>query len=50
MQTLIRCPDCGSVEVKPFYEPDNPHNVKCQKCGHTWKWIDESASTDVQGV
>jgi hypothetical protein len=39
MQSLIKCPVCGSKKCMSFYEPDNEDNVKCEN-GHTFKWED----------
>ncbi len=41
MQTLIKCPECGSSYIRPYHESGSDHNVKCHKCGHTWRWKDE---------
>ena len=42
MQTLVKCPKCGSEKVKSFYEPDSEDNCKCENeiCKHTFKWED----------
>jgi len=33
MQALIRCPNCGSTNLKPL---DN-HHAECLNCGHKFK-------------
>ena len=42
MQTLIKCTECGSSDVKPYSSIKRPdHNVRCRSCDYTWKWEDD---------
>jgi len=40
LQVLIRCPNCGSTNVKPIPEPEDDSNTLCVNCGHRFKWED----------
>ena len=37
MQTLIKCPNCGSVNIDSRKRPD----LKCLVCGHKFKELKE---------